>query len=229
MTVDVILGHGSNDDPQRVAVREWIARRWATVHGLPVTFAECPDTDWSKGAAVNPAITASRADVVIVADADSFVDHEPLTAAIDATRGGGWAMPYSDVKRLDPASTAAVLTGAPGRPRLERGPYPALPGGGIVIAHRDAWTTVHGIDPRFRGWGGEDHALGLALRILVGDVHRQRGTALHHLWHPPAPANRRPSPATRRLDARYRAARRDPNAMRTLIGEWSSDPRPTPA
>jgi hypothetical protein len=229
MTVDVIIGHGRDDDPQRVTIRTWIADRWATVHGLPVTFAECPDPVWSKGAAVNPAITASTADVVIVADADSYVDHAPLTAAIADTQTGGWAMPYSDVKRLDRPSTAAVLAGKPGRPRLERGPYPALPGGGIVIAHRDAWATVRGLDPRFRGWGGEDHALGLAMRILVGDVQRQR-CALTHLWHPPAPANRRPAPATRHLDARYRAARRDPDAMRTLIEEWStSDTHPAHA
>ena len=229
MSVDVIIGHGRHDDPQRVAVRQWIVNRWATVHGLEVTLAECPDDVWSKGAAVNPAITASTADIIIVADADSYVDDQPLKAAIDAAGRGPWAMPYAEVRRFDRASTAAVLAGKPGRPRLERGPYPALPGGGIVIAHRDAWATVRGLDPRFKGWGGEDHAIGLALRILVGDVHRQRGAALHHLWHPPAPANRRPAPATRHLDARYRAARRDPDAMRTLIGEWSSDPHPAHA
>ena len=220
MSVEVIIGHGRDDSPERVAVRQWIITRWHTVHGLPVTLAECPDDVWSKGATVNPAIAASTADIVIVADADSFVPDENLTAAIATTTTGGWAMPYGEVKRLDRPSTAALLANKPGRPRLERGPYPALPGGGIVIAHRDAWATVRGLDPRFQGWGGEDHALGLAMRILVGDVHRQR-CALTHLWHPPAPANRRPAPATRHLDARYRAARRDPDAMRTLIGEWS--------
>ena len=225
--VDVIIGHGQHDDPHRVAVRDWIVRRWTDTHGLPVTLAECPDPHWSKGAAVNPAIAASRADVIIAADADSYVTDDHLRRGIDHAATGGWAMLYAEVRRYSQTTTTAILAGRPlPRPRLERGPYPALPGGGIVIAHRDAWATVGGLDPRFRGWGGEDHALGLALRILVGDAHRQRGAALTHLWHPPAPAHRKPSADSKRLAARYRAARRDPDAMRQLIGEWAHDPQP---
>lgn len=221
MNVQVIVGHGRDDDPHRITVRDWIVNRWRTHHALPVTEAECPTADWSKGATVNPAIAASTADVIIVADADSYVDNEHLGNALNAVAVGGWAMPYSTVNRYDAVSTAAIMAGHQTvKPRLERGPYPALPGGGIVIAHRTAWDTVRGLDPRFVGWGGEDHALGLAFHVLVGDVHRQQRAALHHLWHPPAPANRRPSPATKELDARYRKARRNPDAMRTLIGEW---------
>lgn len=220
MSISVVIGHGLADDPVRVRVRDWIAEHWRTVHCLPVTLAPCPTIEWSKGAAVNPAIAASDANIVIMADADSWVDEIPMQRAIDHARTNGWAMPHSVVKRITKASTADILNGRPGKRQMERGGYPALPGGGIVVARKDAWETVRGLDPRFVGWGGEDHALGLAMRTLVGPVNTRRIAPLWHLWHPPAAKCRKPSQASRDLDARYRGARDKPELMADLVKEW---------
>lgn len=220
MRAEVVIPHGCVDDSWRKRAREWVADRYREVHRLPVVLAECPDREWSKGAAANPAIASSSADVVIVADADSYVNHDALDWSIGAALDHGWSMPHSIVKRWAKDSTQAIYKGQQAR-RMERGGYPALPGGGIVVARQDAWQAVGGgFDPRHKGWGGEDHALGLAMSVLVGTVRQRRVSALWHLWHPPAPNNRRPSPETRRLNERYRAARKDPQAMSALVKEW---------
>ena len=214
--IQVLIPFGG-EDPHRAAARDWVAARYA--QRFEVTIAEMSGP-WSKGAAVNPALDASTADIIIAADADSFVDEQHLDRAILHAEVHGWAMPHSIVKRFDRSSTADILAGRPGRRRLERGSYPALPGGGIVVATKQAWSTVRGFDPRFVGWGGEDHALGLAFGALVAPVNTRRHAALCHLWHPPHPHCRKPSQANRDLDARYRKARRNPDLMADLVGEW---------
>ena len=84
----------------------------------------------------------------------------------------------------------------------------------------DLWRDVGGFDDRFHGWGGEDFALGCALRSLSGQyAHKLAGT-LRHLWHPPAPSNGGLLPDDNfALANRYRAAKFDPAAMRDIINE----------
>lgn len=225
--IDVVIGHGLDDDPIRVRARGYVAGLYES-QGFRVHLAECPTDEWSKGAAVNPIANQTTSDVLILADADSFVAPEHLARAISQAVVRGWAMPHSVVKRLDRESSDRVIRGIPGRQRLERSAYPALPGGGILVVTREAWDMVGGFDPRFRGWGGEDHCIGLALRCLTGnEINPRRICPLIHLWHPEAPNCRRPSDNNRWLDKRYRDARRDPELMRELVEEarrWESQP-----
>ena len=215
----MFLPASSTDDGTRRAARDWVSARWEAA-GFRVTVAEGAGA-WSKGAAVNPTVAASDAELVIVADADSWVTLEATEKACEQAEARGWAMPHSTVKRLSRAGTTAVYRGEVdiSKARMERSPYPALPGGGILMVRRDVWDTIGGFDPRFVGWGGEDHAVGLALATLSGPVSRRRVAPLWHLWHQPSPNNRRPSPESRRLDERYRKARNNPQAMRELVKE----------
>ncbi len=223
--IDVVIGHGLNDGPIRVRAREYVAGLYEA-QGFRVHLAQCPTEEWSKGAAVNPVADQTTSEILILADADSFVAPEHLDRAIGQARVRGWAMPHSTVKRLDRESSDRLIRGMPGRQRLERSAYPALPGGGIVIVTRETWDLVGGFDPRFRGWGGEDHAFGLALRCLTGnEVNPRRICPLVHLWHPEAPNCRRPSDNNRVLDKRYRDARSKPDLMAQLVEEarvWAS-------
>lgn len=224
MSIDVIVPwHIGGDDTRRRAM-EWTLRRWEQVHGMPARLAACPfgQTRWCKADAVNPAAAASTADVLVIADADSFVTPDALAGALFAALANGWAMPHAVTARLTRGATA-LLYGNPGadlrRLPLLRSAYPATPGGGIVIARRDVWDLVGGFDPRFVGWGGEDHALGMALTTLAGPADPARTGRLYHLWHTPAPGARHLSADTRTLDRRYRAAAGNPAAMAELIGE----------
>lgn len=77
------------------------------------------------------------------------------------------------------------------------------------------------MDPRFAGWGQEDHSWGLALFSVAG--HPFRGKShLWHLWHPPQErfSRRYGSQEGRALWLRYSAASRlGPDAMRDLLQE----------
>ena len=222
---EVIIPSASWDDPTRVAARDWVAQWWES-RGHRVTIAETSHKPWSKGRAVNPAIAASDAQVVIVADGDSWAPRRAIERLITHVGASGWGAPFSSVKRLDRAATARVMSQAPGKtetvahPTLAQPPHVRLMGGGIIAATRDLWAKVGGFDPRFEGWGGEDYSLGCALRTLSGKRGESVTGDLWHLWHPPQPEARNEHPDTTRLAARYRRAKFRPVDMAALIGEW---------
>lgn len=196
-------------------------RAWAFLkprYGCPVTEA-LGGEPWVKAEAVNPAVEASSADIVVVADADVWVDE--LDEAVERVRAGApWATPHGRVFRLSERGTANYMAGEPwDQQELDQRPYKGLAGGGVIVAHREVLSSVP-MDPRFVGWGGEDESWGRALSCLVGPPWRGQGH-LVHLWHPPQARESRRfgSQDGWRLTRRYMTARHDPRQMGTLIEE----------
>ena len=223
MTVEVIVPWRSGC-PHRDAAWQWAGAQWASLDlDLTVTVAEAPPGEWCKAAAVTPAVRASKASIVVVADADVWCDRIP--EAIQAVEDGkaDWAVPHERVRRLNPTSAAQVLAGA--HPStidddgLDEHPRRGIIGGGIVILQASVANAVP-LDPRFVGWGQEDHSWGYALITLAGEPWR--GTSpLWHLWHPPQRRLSRAagSHASLALVTRYEAAYRDSDAMAALVAE----------
>jgi hypothetical protein len=204
-------------DPHRQAALEHILGWWGQ-HDLPVTVAGLPDGPWVKTLAVTPAVAASTAEVIVVADADVICDG--IGDAIREVRSGSaWAVPHGTVHRLDQPSTAAVLAGAdPADGACIERPYKGFPGGGMVVLPRDVFLDAP--LPYVEGWGQEDQCFSIALTALYGKPWR--GSApLFHLWHPPQPRQNRGigSDESLRLFRRYKTARHDPDRMRALINE----------
>lgn len=178
---------------------------------------------YSRSRAILDAFGRSTGQVCLVADADVWC-HPGLAilAAIDS----GWAIPHTLIHRLSDDSTAKVLAGAAWRGlplstdnRQDRRPYKGKETGTLVALRRDVLGSVPP-DPRFVGWGQEDEAWGMALRRLIGPPWRGDDD-LVHLWHPPQPRLSRTVGTAENLAllGRYRQARRDPEAMRSLIEE----------
>ena len=213
MRVEIVVPW-AGECPHRKRARDWVCARLP----FPVTITEGPDP-WCKAAAVNPAVEASDAEIVVVSDADVWA--EGLEAAIEAVRGGaGWAIPHRGVFRLTEASTGNLYAGAdPYTLDLEQPAYLGIEGGGVVVARRETLCDVP-LDPRFIGWGQEDVAWGRALRGLVGPPWRAK-LPLVHLWHPPQQRMTRKhgSVAGRALARRYRAAAARPDRLRQLLEE----------
>lgn len=202
--------------PHRERARRWIAPRYR----WPVTLAHGSEP-WSKGEALRPAIEASFADVVVVADADVWTDG--IESAVRAVTCGvaEWAVPHApEIRRLTEQATERVLAGESWeRQPLDEPVYPGVVGGGIVVATREVLLDVP-MDPRFVGFAREDYSWGLALRTLIGEPWR--GTEpLVHLWHPPQERLDRKwgSVESRRLGKRYVAVQRNPEGMRELLNE----------
>jgi hypothetical protein len=216
MTVEVIIPWRGGC-PHREAALVWVLEHWAR-SGYTITIAEAPEGDWCKAAAVTPAVEASTADLIVIADADVWCDDVP--AAVAQLGEYEWAIPHQMVFRLDEPSTVAVLAGGdPADGTFSDRPYRGREGGGIVIVRRDAYLDTP-LDPRFIGWGQEDDALGLAMTTLHGVPWRGQAH-LFHCWHPPQPRKNRGAGSDKgmTLFRRYKSARHDPTRMRQLIEE----------
>lgn len=218
------------DGGARDAAWAWCRQRWQELHP-ELELIEATSDPWAKTTAVNQAVQSTRHDVVVVSDADLVVDARALDQAVQLARTG-WAVPHSMVYRLDAESSLAVIGGPldvavhdDWSPKyLTRPAYYGRAGGGIIAVARWAWDLVGGFDERFVAWGGEDVALGWALRALVGPGLRVN-SSLWHLWHPQQSTYRDPRfQENMALQDRYRLAVGSPDRMRNLIAE-----RPTPS
>lgn len=175
--------------PHRHAALGWVCARWVEhFAALTITVAEAPPGPWVKALAVTPAVEASDADVIVVADADVWVDADVVAEAVDRVgrNVSGWAMPHRMVNRLTEQATGRLFAGELGRPDLpdlDEAPYLGTAGGGMVVVRRGDYLDCP-LDPRFAGWGGEDAAWGQALDGWIGDCWAG-GAPLLHLWHPP--------------------------------------------
>lgn len=219
MTIALLIPVGGDHCPHRQAAASYVIGRYHRLHPTWELHVGHTAEPWSKGAALADALARTDAQMIVLADADSFVDPEPLEQAVSQAWDDGWAMPHWMVHRLTEQATADVYAGAPPRrDRLVRGSYVGVKGGGIVAVRRDVYERVGGVDPRFEGWGGEDVSFARALIALHGKPARM-GADLWHLWHPHPAPDLRGSEASEELVARYRDAANHPNAMRALIAE----------
>lgn len=222
MSIEVVIPYAGSC-PHRAQALEWVRGRWP----WPVTIAPGPEP-WCKADAVMPAVERSRADVVVVADADVWCDEIERAVRI-VQAGTSWAIPHWTVHRLTEQATREVLAGAEWTDQpLEERAYRGVPGGGIVVARRDVLLDVP-LDARFVGWGQEDETWALALTALHGPAWRGHAPLIH-FWHPPQQRmnRRRGNQDGWQLRRRYVAARHDPAAMRALIQEGRDAARAAP-
>lgn len=224
--------------PHRETAWAWVRRRYE-LFGWDIIEGRGPDGPWCKSLAVEDALSRTTADLLVIADADCWSDG--IGAAVHAVLNGHpWARPHENVHRLTQDATDDLLAGGePGE--CDPHPYRGVDGGGIVVIPRATYGEVP-IDPRFRGWGGEDVSWATALHVLAG---RPYGVSqpLLHLWHPPqddASPRRGPGGArwmnepNRILHERYKHARKNRDLMAALVneakeardGERQSGPQP---
>lgn len=233
MTVRVVIpwrGGATDRVANLCRVMSWWAEDYPT---WPVVIGEWPDDrgTWRKGCAVDAAGRPEDDDIVIVADADVVCPQ--VGEAVDAVAGGRvrWAVPHRMVHRLSAWSTSRVNSRDVDLPPKAQKispyvdeSYVGSPGGGLVVIRGRTLAHVP-IDPRFEGYGSEDHSWSLALHRVAGQPYRGHGD-LWHLWHRPQARTRGGMSAARgigseanvRLWTRYRTAA-TPQAMALLVME----------
>jgi predicted glycosyltransferase involved in capsule biosynthesis len=182
------------------------------------------DTDhepFCLAACRNQAVRIAEAggyDVVVLADADTLPEREPLLAAIEAAAGDTRVhLPYNQYRSLREDGTRQYLTGTP----LERCNHLVVDGAcsGVYVTTPATWWAHGGQDERFLGWGGEDAAWYAAHKAILGAEpirHTGRVFALHH--HSQVKEGGQYT-ANFALVYRYLQAEQNPEAMRTLIAE----------
>ena len=205
---------------------EWRERAWQHVRAhyetahpdWPLFVGEC-EGEWSKGTAVRRALEQCDADRLVIADADSLVPPDDLTAAVEALDVKVWGMPHRTVRRLNDEATRRFLAGEPfDRRMVARKVYTGVPTGGILVIRRDIYEATGGFDPGFLTWGGEDITYHRVLARLHGVGHKGRAELLH-LWHPPAAPQVQIVGGNKELVRRWRVACRDLDSLAAFIDE----------
>jgi len=220
--VDVVVLVPRRPEPWRDRLWAWVRERveaevdWLIVEGLSV------DGPFNRSRALNEAAKeAGDWDVAVILDADTLPDFGRLRPAVDiAAVTGELVCPQDVFRSLSREGTKAVLAGdcaiedAP-----KRWDYPR-PKSSCVVVSRETWGLVGGFDERFQGWGFEDASFYHTCEALVG-IERMAGP-VWHCWHPRSTEKHEASrlyQANQGLGQRYKAARKDADAMRQILGE----------
>ena len=250
------------DDPVRLRNWEWL-KEYYKFHlpGVEIVMGRDkaskpsrlhprrPPLAFSKAAAVNDAFKRSHGDIIVILDADAYLQASVIKEVafrLRLERKAGvrsWFVPYHFLYRLTRPATNALLESPPFDPfQFPTPPYPDSidnkDGSGPInifaamcnIMPREAFVAAGGMDPRFRGWGSEDYAFARALDTLWGPRQYTSNDILH-LWHPHFISGQGKSWVTKmwphqnkpginnELGFRYLHAESDPVVMQALVDE----------
>lgn len=180
-------------DVDRAKAWKWVERWWRdNVPDVEIVIGtDSGEEPFSKTEAVNNAYFKSTGDVFVVADADSFMEPEPLANAIRVARQSGrLVVPWRQVLRLSKDDTKAQMRRRKNViertnelfDRCYQTPTPET-AGTLFVIRRDAFERVQGMDPRFRGWGHEDVAFARACHTILGPTMYGPDDAIS-LYHP---------------------------------------------
>lgn len=239
------------EDAHRSELWRWLRSYWGyEMRGAEIVMGRNRDRPFCKTCAVNDAARRARGDTFVILDADCFIDGSVIQRCADrinqSERAGHplWFVPYRHIFRLTSAATERVLDSNPRDPLRFPSPPAAVDvestlgsgfghrfGALIQVMSRRAFDTVGGMDPRFRGWGGEDIAFVRALDTLYGP-HKTSNNDVLHLWHAKIGENfkdrkwvgQRLPQANDKLASRYGAATGKPVIMRALVDAGHSAP-----
>ncbi|SET48890.1 hypothetical protein [Nonomuraea wenchangensis] len=208
--------------PSRVlAHRLTVARYRELLPGVEIVDVDTGHEPFCLAACRNRGVRLaeeSGADVVVLGDADTLPEREPLLAAVEgAAVSGRVHLPYTEYRSLRADGTAQYRRGAP----LDRCNHLVVPAAtsGVYVTSLETWWACGGQDERFLGWAPEDVAWLISHRTLLGAEpvrHEGRVYALHHQ------SAAKTGPAYEQAVAlyqRYMDAAGDGAAIRALISE----------
>jgi hypothetical protein len=222
--VSVLVPWSGSDGGPRQRSWEWLSRHYASAHpDWEVVLGTCPQQNWRKGVAVNDALSHAHGSILIIADADCFLEPAALAGAVELVeQGAPWVVPHTLVNRLSEKASAAIYAGEEwDRTDTVRKPYAGFAGGGFIVVERAKFEACCAYPEHFKGWGAEDEAMALILDTLVGQ-HVRLPNDLWHLWHPAGPRSRHPDYQHNRLIYyAYAGAAGNPDAMWDLLHNFT--------
>ena len=237
------------DDEGRSEAWSWLERYWRwSLPGAELLVTDDGGTPFSKTCSVNAAAAQAAGDVLVVMDADAYLNANIIIACAEHVRlNRSWWIPYRAMWRLKRVITQQLLAKDPEAPmRLVLPPpdwedvqgeekaktwaYAARTHGALCqVIPAAGFREVGGMDPRFRGWGGEDSSFAFALDTLWAPRSLNDSVDAAHLWHARIGEGKGPrgrmwvgQEAPRsgtNLRARYEHCSGKPGAMRSLVRE----------
>ena len=233
------------DDAGRQRNWDWLRHYWqCQLPDAEIVIGKDRGHPFSKTAAVNHAAKHAKGKFFVILDADAYLDPVSITTAVAkierAERHGHrlWFIPYRVLYRLTEEATNDLLFW--GHPCL---PYQSFDDGDILsqegshhgrrfgamaqVMPREAFFAAGGMDPRFRGWGGEDVSFVRAVDTMWGK-HKTIDGDIYHLYHQKIGTDwrdriwkdqRRPR-VNENLASRYDRANNQTETMQSLINEF---------
>jgi predicted glycosyltransferase involved in capsule biosynthesis len=234
------------DDEHRQRNWDWLRQYWES--HMPLDFEIVMGKDrrypFSKTAAVNDAARKSRGRIFVILDADAFLDIDHILMAVyriqKAEREGHrlWFVPYRRLFRLTERATERLLARSPEDPFIyfahtdvhsQEGSHHGRRFGAMAqVMPREAFYAAGGMDPRFRGWGGEDVSFVRAVDTMWAK-HKTIDGAVFHLhheklgtdWRTRVWRGQRTPRINENLASRYDRANNQFEAMGDLIAEFA--------
>lgn len=169
------------EQPSRIKAMEF-TKNWYESRGYKVVLVDTDDEVFNLSGCRNKAVKESKADVVIISDADTVPESTSLTVAIKrAHKTNLTTLPYKEYRSLGKTGSDQVLSGK----RLNECDYYWVEKAcsGVFVTTKRAWAKHYGQDENFKGWGCEDAAWEITQRTLCGEIPRVNGKvyALTHV------------------------------------------------
>lgn len=204
--------------PSRLAALDAVTAWYReNLPGADIRLVDCVDDVFNLSQARNLGVASvgDPDDVVVIGDADTLPERDPLLAAIEgAAVSGRVHLPYDEYRWLGASGTAQFTAGAP----LDECDFELVRGAcsGVYVTTCRTWVSHGGQDERFRGWGFEDAAWYVAHSTILGEPPRREAGRVFALHHVAQPREGEQYNANAALMERYRAASGDSAAMLEL-------------
>ena len=137
---------------------------------IEIFYSDRPGQKWNAAASRNDGVKRAQeahCDVVIINDADTLPEIQPLLEAVEQCKIDGFVHnPYTKCKYLDIEMSELFYAGKDIKLLKHTLFTPAT--GGVWVFTPEAWWSVGGMDEKFQQWGPEDAAFDVAHRIIKG-------------------------------------------------------------
>lgn len=157
-------------------------------------------------------------EVVIINDADTLPEIEPLIEAISLAKNNDSVyLPYTEYHSLMNPGTIDYLNGK----SLQECRHLVVPGAcsGIYVTSPKTWWTHYGQDERFQGWGFEDAAWWSAHKALLGKEPQRVNGNVYSFHHVSEKKRGKQYESNALLCAHYHNAENDIERMKQLASE----------
>ena len=180
-TVSVIIPWRPGD-PERQASLVFITSWYQ--NALPdAEIIYCDDNDpedFNRGRALNNGVDISTGEVLILADGDLIIPQKVIRESVARAKNFGMIIPFTSLVLLSVNSSKRVMGGASPFTRYgDSLSFTKLSQGGCNIMTRENFLKAGGFDNDFRGWGFEDAAFAVNVRLYAGPLYWEPGSAIH--------------------------------------------------
>jgi hypothetical protein len=174
------------EQPSRIKPLEAVLFWYKTnLADIEIFYSDRPGEFWNASASRNDGVKKAQeayCDVIIINDADTLPEIEPLLEAIEHCQKDGMIHnPYRKCKYFDIEMTEKFFAGSD--IKLLKHTLYTEANGGIYVCTPETWWSVGGMDEKFIQWGGEDTALELAHTVIKGNKLIKHDGYIYCLGH----------------------------------------------